>query len=248
MPFTLSHPAFVLPLGFKKTRYLDFTALAIGTMSPDFEYFVHFRPIQIIGHTFWGQLYFNLPLVFLLACIYHFVIKKPLILNLPKPFCARYNYIANMSWSLDSKLKVIVFCYSSILGSFTHLFWDAFTHRTGFFVRRIGILSEYISINNIRIPVYNMLQHVSSILGIIAIIIFLVIIQDKRAYKEKCKTINSSSKLKYWSIISLVTLMVLMLRFFLTGHLFLGELIVTFVNGAFIGIVVAVFVSKLKCA
>lgn len=51
MPFTFAHPAAVLPLGVKKTKYIDFTALVIGSMAPDFEYFIHFKPYQEYGHT-----------------------------------------------------------------------------------------------------------------------------------------------------------------------------------------------------
>lgn len=60
MPFTFAHPAIVLSFGIKKTKYLDLTALVIGSMAPDFEYFI----------------YFNLPIVFIVAYIYQCILKE----------------------------------------------------------------------------------------------------------------------------------------------------------------------------
>ncbi|AIK36171.1 hypothetical protein BG07_3819 [Bacillus pseudomycoides] len=51
MPFTFAHPAAVIPFC-KKQRYVSVTALVLGSMVPDFEYFLHFRPYGVIGHTF----------------------------------------------------------------------------------------------------------------------------------------------------------------------------------------------------
>ncbi|WP_434297574.1 DUF4184 family protein [Clostridium sporogenes] len=41
MPFTFSHPAIVLHLEKKWNKYFSFTALILGSMSPDFEYFIY---------------------------------------------------------------------------------------------------------------------------------------------------------------------------------------------------------------
>ncbi|SEF46838.1 protein of unknown function [Flavobacterium urumqiense] len=41
MPFTFSHPAIILP--FLKNKKLSATALIIGSMSPDFEYFFRMK-------------------------------------------------------------------------------------------------------------------------------------------------------------------------------------------------------------
>ena len=54
MPFTLSHPAAVLPL---RTRApaLPFTALVIGSMTPDAEYYLPFEPFpRRLTHAFVG--------------------------------------------------------------------------------------------------------------------------------------------------------------------------------------------------
>jgi hypothetical protein len=40
MPFTFAHPAIVLPLKHLPKRWYSLTGLIIGSMTPDFEYFI----------------------------------------------------------------------------------------------------------------------------------------------------------------------------------------------------------------
>ncbi|SEP14833.1 DUF4184 family protein [Paenibacillus sp. OV219] len=54
MPFTFAHPAYALPLKFINPRYLSATGLVLGSMAPDFEYFLTLEPHQTIGHSFSG--------------------------------------------------------------------------------------------------------------------------------------------------------------------------------------------------
>ena len=42
MPFTFAHPAIVLPF-YKKPKFFSMTTLIIGSMSPDFEYFLRMK-------------------------------------------------------------------------------------------------------------------------------------------------------------------------------------------------------------
>ncbi|MFP5073747.1 DUF4184 family protein [Neisseria sp. WLZKY-1] len=44
MPFTLAHPIAILP--FSRCRYCYFPALVIGSLSPDFVYFLHGRAVS----------------------------------------------------------------------------------------------------------------------------------------------------------------------------------------------------------
>ncbi|KGG81281.1 hypothetical protein Y919_01265 [Caloranaerobacter azorensis H53214] len=245
MPFTFAHPSIVLPFASKRNKYLDFTALVIGTMAPDFEYFIYFKPIQIVGHTFLGQFYFNLPIVFILAYIYHYILKEAVILNLPKPYCDKYYYLVKRQWKIDSLSRFIVFCYSAILGAFTHLIWDSFTHKTGFFVRNIGLLTKYLNIAGIKIPVYKMLQHGSTFLGLIVIIIYLIAIQDNSVYKNYVQ-ISKFYKLRFWSGVIIISLITILLKMSQASILLLGEIIVTVIDGIFIGLVIMSMLARIR--
>lgn len=244
MPFTLSHPAIVLPFGLGKSKYVDFTALVMGSMAPDFEYFVHFRPYRTIGHSFLGQIYFNLPIILILTYIFHYIIKEPLITNLPKPLCNNYYYITKYKWKLNSLTRIIVFIYSALIGAFSHIIWDGFTHSSGVFVEKLHVLKESIDIIIIRLPVYNLLQHMSSIIGLIAIFLFIVYKRDKTSKVDVKNTI--ANKLVYWSGVTIITILVLMVKRILTGKFLIASLIITSINGFFIGLIIMSTFIKVK--
>lgn len=82
MPFTFCHPAIILPLTKISRNRLSATGLIIGSMSPDFEYFIKMRLESVHGHSFSGLFYFNLPLTLLLVFVFHLLVRDALILNL----------------------------------------------------------------------------------------------------------------------------------------------------------------------
>lgn len=55
MPLTFAHPAAILPFS-RQSKYIHFSALVLGSMAPDFEYFLRGRPVGEIGHSFTGFL------------------------------------------------------------------------------------------------------------------------------------------------------------------------------------------------
>ena len=61
MPFTFSHPAIVLPLLKLSPKYISASAVIIGSMAPDFEYFIRMRLQQVHGHNLAGAFFFDLP-------------------------------------------------------------------------------------------------------------------------------------------------------------------------------------------
>ncbi len=67
MPFTLAHPVAILP--FSRCRYCHFPALVIGSLSPDFVYFLHGRAVSG-GHGLADMLWPNLPLCFAVYWLY----------------------------------------------------------------------------------------------------------------------------------------------------------------------------------
>ncbi|MGJ0847286.1 DUF4184 family protein [Tissierella praeacuta] len=53
-------------------------------MAPDFEYFIYFKPMEVIGHSIKEFVLINLLLVILLYLIFYKVIKNDFMSNLPK--------------------------------------------------------------------------------------------------------------------------------------------------------------------
>lgn len=83
MPFTISHPAIVLPLTFLPRQWFSLTGLVIGSLTPDFEYFLRMRIKSNYSHTLDGLFWFDLPLGLLLAFLFHNVVRDSLFDNLP---------------------------------------------------------------------------------------------------------------------------------------------------------------------
>jgi hypothetical protein len=163
MPFTLAHPAIVLQLD--KTEKFSLTALIVGCMVPDFEFFLQMREVENIGHHWYGILLFDIPAGLLVCFIFHNLIKKSLIINLP---AACQNRVANLfsfkwnAYAFSNKIKIL---YSLLLGILSHIVWDAFTHYDGFFVLLLPVLQSHINIIGNKIPAYFFLQIFSSLAG-----------------------------------------------------------------------------------
>ena len=68
MPFTLSHAAVAAPLA---RRGLILSAVAIGSMTPDFEYFLRLSMNSRWSHSLPGVLTFCLPVSILVLWLFH---------------------------------------------------------------------------------------------------------------------------------------------------------------------------------
>lgn len=241
MPFTFAHPAAVLPFAKKHSKHISVTALILGSMAPDFEYFLHFRPYGVIGHTWLGFLYLNLPLVFLIAYIYHYILKKPFITHLPKPFAGYYSYAIDERWGQHTWKEFFVFCYSALFGMLTHVVWDAFTHNTGYFVMKIALLQIELR----SIPLYKYMQHGSTCVGLLLLLYVLWKYKDETG-KDM---IVALEKRKYWVSIIIVTAFIFIVHAFLDPyfHIFqIGGIIVSGLTSSFCGIVIVSIVYKAR--
>src|SRR5690348_4996229 len=137
MPFTPAHPAIVLP--FLKARYVSATALVMGSMAPDFEYFFKLSVHSHHSHTLAGIFYFNIPVVILLSFLFHRVVKKNLIENLPPRLQRSFHDVLMLDFKRYFAEHYVVFIISAVLGAASHIFWDAFTHENGFFVQELSV-------------------------------------------------------------------------------------------------------------
>lgn len=165
MPFTLAHPAIVLPFG--KSKKVSLTAMIAGSMVPDFEFFFQMKETENIGHHWNGVLLFDLPMALIFCYLYHNILRDILILNLPPVLRQRFASFLAFDWNKyasENFGKVII---SLLLGVGSHLIWDGFTHHDGMFVEFIPALSAITPIKGL--PVYFLLQISFSILGLIVV-------------------------------------------------------------------------------
>ncbi|MFE8696467.1 DUF4184 family protein [Cytobacillus sp. FJAT-53684] len=199
MPLTFAHPAVVLPFS-RKSKYINFSALVLGSMAPDFEYFLRGQPLGEIGHTWMGFFLFNLPLVAAIYFIYHIFMHQTIVSHLPAFLQEPIIHKVDSS----RKLKVIVFCYSALFGMLTHVVWDSFTHMHGYMVIHFPILAQTFDIYGHNIPLYKFLQHGSTLVGIIAIIGYMYF--RALLLGRKKGNVNAKQKLLFWSSVFLLTI------------------------------------------
>jgi len=168
MPFTLSHPAAILPI---RRTYLPLSALVVGSLAPDFEYLIHLQPKSLFSHSLPGVFLFCVPSGFLVLWLFHSIWKKPLIILLPDPHQTRLlNYVQDFPFKPFTRFLMI--CASLIIGSLTHIAWDAFTHSYGWAVKNFPVFTTpLLQIHGYRIRVYKILQHGSSAAGMLLILI-----------------------------------------------------------------------------
>jgi hypothetical protein len=205
MPLTFAHPAAILPFS-RKSKYINFSAMVIGSMSPDFEYFLRGQPMGEIGHTFTGFVYYNLPLVALVYFIYHIFVHHTLLSHLP--VFLQDTYITRPD--ANKTLKLVVFIYSALFGMLTHVVWDSFTHINGFMVLKFpSIFTNTYNIYGLHIPLYKFLQHGSTILGIISIIAYLYL--RSLSQRQTYSNVHTKNKFIFWSVLIILTILSVLL-------------------------------------
>jgi hypothetical protein len=167
LPFTLSHPAAVVPF----RKFLVLSAAVVGSLAPDFHYFLNLGPYWHFSHTIKGAFLFCLPVGLAVLWIFHAIMKRPLLGLAPERHQSRLVAFAPpFRWWPAGRFALIVF--SMLVGIGSHIVWDAFTHEHGLFVRnvpdlRAPALQEFGSHR----PVYVLLQHGSTLLGL-ALLVF----------------------------------------------------------------------------
>ncbi|RED51806.1 uncharacterized protein DUF4184 [Cohnella lupini] len=133
MPFTFAHPTYILLIKFINPRCFSVTGLVLGSMAPDFEYFLSLEPHQSIGHSFSGLFVQVIPLCILFAYLFHIFVKESLVLHLPSIFgLNRRAYNLLRTWSIRTLRDWIVFFVSVSAGFLSHISVDAFTHEGGY--------------------------------------------------------------------------------------------------------------------
>lgn len=272
MPFTFAHPAAVMPIYEKARGRVDLTALVLGSMAPDFEYFIRGKPLGLIGHGALGMIYFNLPLCILFAYIFHKIIERPFVLNLPRRISIRlYQVICEQDkvWCISSFRGFIVFVYSALIGMITHVFWDGFTHKGGYFVNHIDVLNYAVPFAGRSIPAYKLMQHGSTAMGfiILAIWFYNTLITSENISVSKSRDTNFDriksnlsensyielsvrEKITYFGIalaLCLVVVAFIASTFRLTSIMSnMGAFVVALINGSAIGITISSIIYTKK--
>jgi len=162
VPFTLSHPAAVIPFA---RRPFVLSALVIGSMSPDFEMFLTLSNNATFAHSVRGLFLFCLPAGLTALFLFHSCFKKPLLSLLPLAVAERLQP-SKKEFEFAPLRQFVLILLSIFIGAASHVIWDSFTHQHGWFVERVAFLqSALLETRYGSLRVYKLLQHASTIFG-----------------------------------------------------------------------------------
>jgi hypothetical protein len=232
MPFTPAHPAIVLPL-LRRAR-LSAIGLIVGSMVPDFEYFFKMRVNSHYSHTLGGLFYFDVPVSFLLAWIFIRLVRDNLVANLPSFLQRRLQPVLMLDTRRVLSDRALIFAVSALIGSVSHLFWDGFTHNDTFFVRNISFYhGSYVPYEGVKYPLWYALQHISTAVGLIVLIIYVFRMPQAPGTVWKPNLI-------YWMVVVAVAAIVVTIRFMIWPYDDReGNIIVSSISGICCGVIAA---------
>lgn len=159
MPFTLTHVIAIVPV--KKipvVSQLSFSALAIGSMIPDAPIFFKFAGTYATTHSLTGIVSACLPLGMLFYALFQCAIRTPLLEIMPRSVAGKLGKRKRHSPGYLAGVALAI-----VLGAATHVFWDSFTHPSGWGTRMVPALAQSYELFGGRIGGYRLLQHGSSV-------------------------------------------------------------------------------------
>ena len=213
------------------------SALVVGSLAPDFRYFLNLAPRGHFGHTFQGIFIFCLPAGLAVLWIFQRIMKLPLLSLAPRSHQQRLAALAKpFCWGAAGRFALIV--ASLLLGALSHLAWDAFTHDSGLVVRNLPDMRVPLEEFGTHRPLYNVLQHGSSLLGLTLLVFWYWRWFKRTPPGPVPPSLRMNAQTKGWvagSIFVLAACLAAVYAFFYSYHLasfrlFIGAFVVTCIS------------------
>ncbi|MCL9796469.1 DUF4184 family protein, partial [Frankia sp. AgKG'84/4] len=153
MPFTLSHPAAVLPL---RRLGLPMSALVVGSMVPDIPVFLGWPGVYRFTHSPLGVASAD-PVLAMAALAVWFWLIRDAVVDL-SPGLVRSRLAAR---ARPTRRQWLLAPAAAAVGAMTHVGWDAFTHHDRWGVRQV----PWLSADHRGLAGHAWLQYGSSVVG-----------------------------------------------------------------------------------
>jgi len=243
MPFTAAHPALILPFLRLKSRWFSTTGLIVGSIAPDFAYFISYRSFGKLSHSLKGLVVFDLPMALLLAILFHGFVRDQVIQYLPDFFRSRAQSIKPVRIGNYLLRNGHIFIVSALIGSFAHLFWDSFTHENEYFVRNYShFFLQPVTLGVITLPLSRVIQHTSTFVGF-AFILWHISTLPAATIKPKIWL----TWMPYWVLVGFIGAVYMLLKLPRTLEIYnLERLVVPFLTGNLLAVIMLGILYKLS--
>lgn len=111
----------------------------MGSVAPDFEYFLLMAPRGKFGHTPAGMFLFSLPAALAALWMFHRWVKPVIVMILPRPLRERFTRSLG-PFSFAPGKRFLLIAASAFAGIATHIAWDSFTHPASPLVQHWAVL------------------------------------------------------------------------------------------------------------
>lgn len=203
MPFTFSHPAAAVPF----SRWgLPLSALVVGSLSPDFTYFITQSTTAKFGHTLPGVLFFCIPVGLVVLWTFHTIIKYPLLDLLPEKLRHSFaSVVQPLEFTSYKRFGLIVLAL--LIGALTHVMWDGFTGSNRFGTQMLPVLNATVlNVLGDDIQGYQLFHFISSVVGALLLLIWSIRGLLKTTPSPTVHSIISpAAKISVWIIIIGIT-------------------------------------------
>lgn len=192
MPFTLAHTVVALPFRKIRSAQIPIAGIVIGSMTPDLFRIIDSK-IGLQSHTFGSIFHLNLALGLAFSLLWY-VLYRPTLYT-----CFGLQDSLNMvTWHYRFKFFILL-CCCIMLGSFTHIVWDGFTHFDQRTLVHADFLARSISVFGHNYSAYFLLQMLSSFIPLPFIYLGM-----KRYFQKHQAITHTPQILRRMTIIALI--------------------------------------------
>jgi len=232
MPFTVSHVAAVLPVVGRSGR-LPAAALVIGSMAPDYPWFLTRGRTAGLSHSLLGIVTVDLAVGLLAFVVWRRWAQAPVRDLVPRVVGERLPRPPGLAGRDLPWAAVAV-----VLGALTHVVWDSFTH-----AGRWGVdLVPWLHTEHLGLPGYTWAQYASGLLGLLVLLLWGL--RHLRAADPDADGLRSTDRDRWtaWCLVAagaLVGVLVGLLRFAGSAEAALFGAVSFGGSGAAMGVVLA---------
>lgn len=208
MPYTPAHPITAIVLDKLLPNKFNKTGLVLGSIAPDLRNFIMLRPVDTgFDHSHAGLLTLGLPFSIVLAFAFHRLVLPAAAIHLPAPFNRIAYCYVERGWRISGVRGWAVLLLSIMLGLYSHVFLDGFSHRGGWMYPFATGTVEWM-LPRAKSPA-TIVQLGISLLAIgIELLLLIVFLHRRRGVSSAVPHVRVSVKGMYWCIVMIATILI----------------------------------------